>query len=39
MTYQIIALPEFYNMEFQNQFPLLPGCYGNQRSCQNLPTF
>ena len=38
MTYQITALPEFYNMEFQNHLPWLPGCYGNQRSCQKSIT-
>ena len=39
VTYQITALPEFYKMEFQNQLPWLPGCYSNQRSCQNSLTF
>ena len=39
MRYQIVALPEFYKIEFQNQLPWLPGRDGNQRFSQNLPTF
>ena len=35
MSYQIAALPEFYEMEFQNQLSWLPGCHGNQRLSQN----
>ena len=39
MRYQIVALPEFFKMEFQNQLPWLPGCHGNTRFSQNLPTY
>ena len=35
MSYQIAALPEFYEMEFQNQLSWLPGCHGNQILSQN----
>ena len=35
MSYQVAALPEFYEMEFQNQLSWLPGCHGNQRLSQN----
>ena len=35
MSYQIAALPEFYEMESQNQLSWLPGCHGNQRLSQN----
>ena len=30
MSYQIATLPEFYEMEFQNELSWLPGCHGNQ---------
>ena len=30
MSYQIAALHEFYEIEFQNQLSWLPGCHGNQ---------
>ena len=29
MNYKIATLPEFYEMEFQNQLSWLPGCHGN----------
>ena len=35
MSYQIATLPEFYEMEFQNQLSWLRGCHGNQRLSQN----